>query len=322
MPARLILHPPNRASRFIVLRDGETLTVGRDPACTLVLEDPRVSERHARLTWTGTGWVLEDLKSKNGSSLNGAPPPRDGTELAHGDSLSFGGLWARFERLEARDLLTLETDRLSRLQTSADMQRRLTADLDPLDLLLRFLESVLEVAGGERGFVLVAGVDGRLRPEVALGFTAGELESDRLAGSTGAIERALTEGRSIVVCDAQRDPVLGGRESVVSQKLATLACVPLRHEQRLLGLLYVDSRQRASLTELDVQILEALADHSAALIAGIKFERQLHQTGHGGKAADPGLLEALHWRLLSLARGRLPGLLLARTDRPDPSDPV
>ena len=48
MPAKLTLHPPERASRFLVIRDGESLVVGRDPACGLVLKDPRVSKRHAR----------------------------------------------------------------------------------------------------------------------------------------------------------------------------------------------------------------------------------------------------------------------------------
>jgi len=317
MPAKLVLHPPHRASRFIVLRDGESLTIGRDPECNLVLEDTSISKRHARLRWTGTAWAVEDLGSKNGSSHNGAPAL--GAVLAHGDWMSFGGLPARFELLRAEDLTAIEADRLARLQTSAEMKRRLSADLEPLDLLLRFLESALEVAAGERGFVLVAGSDRRLRPEVALGFTAQDLESDRLAGSTGAMERALTDGQSVVICDAQRDPVLGQRPSVVAQGLGALACVPLRHDGRLLGLLYVDSQRRATLGELDVQILEALADHSASLIAGMQIERQHPDPVRAApRGCDPALMEALRWRLLSVARGRLPGLLLAPTIGGDP----
>ena len=40
MPAKLILYPPQRAPRFLVLGDGETLEIGRDPVCGLVVEDP------------------------------------------------------------------------------------------------------------------------------------------------------------------------------------------------------------------------------------------------------------------------------------------
>lgn len=73
MPAKLILHPPERAARFLVIRDGETLVVGRGAECGLMIEDPRVSKQHARLAWNGTGWRLEDLDSKDGTSVGGIP---------------------------------------------------------------------------------------------------------------------------------------------------------------------------------------------------------------------------------------------------------
>jgi FHA domain-containing protein/GAF domain-containing protein len=309
MPARLLLHPPNRAARFLVIQEGETLTIGRDPACDVVLEEPCVSKRHARLRWTGTGWVLEDLDSKNGSSRNGAPP---GGELTHGDWLSFGGLMARFECLAEGEAASMEADRLARLDTSLEMKRRLRADLEPLDLLLRFLESALEVIDGERGLVLVTGPDGRLRPEVAVGLTAGELEGDRWAGSVGAMERALVEGRSVVLADAQRDPVLGRRDSVVLQGLGALACVPLRQGGQVLGLVYVDSRRRASLSALDIQILEALAEHVAMVIASLQLDRRIRELVRSAPAgADPALMEALRSRLTGLLddppAGRLGG---------------
>ncbi len=55
MPGKLTLYPAQRASRSLVIRDGETLEIGRDPQCGLVLEDTRVSKRHARLRWSPPG---------------------------------------------------------------------------------------------------------------------------------------------------------------------------------------------------------------------------------------------------------------------------
>jgi ABC-type multidrug transport system ATPase subunit/pSer/pThr/pTyr-binding forkhead associated (FHA) protein len=51
----------------------QTLTIGRDRAsCQLVLDDDvRVSSRHARLTPSDDGWILEDLESRNGTSVGG-----------------------------------------------------------------------------------------------------------------------------------------------------------------------------------------------------------------------------------------------------------
>src|SRR5437867_9239510 len=177
MPAKLTLHPPQRASRFILLRDGETLVVGRDPECGLILEDPRVSKRHARLAWTGSGWTLEDLGSRNGTAVNGRPAT--GAPLGNGDAVSFGGLMGRFERLGEGEATGAESERLARLKTSLQMRRRLGADLEPFDLLLRLLQSAMEVARAERGFVLVAGPDGLLRAEVATALSEKAVSDER-----------------------------------------------------------------------------------------------------------------------------------------------
>jgi pSer/pThr/pTyr-binding forkhead associated (FHA) protein len=45
--------------------------IGRDPACELVLDDPTVSNSHARLAYHHGQWWLEDLHSTNGTFLNG-----------------------------------------------------------------------------------------------------------------------------------------------------------------------------------------------------------------------------------------------------------
>jgi pSer/pThr/pTyr-binding forkhead associated (FHA) protein len=49
------------------------ILIGRSPECTLVLADDFASGRHARLSSTEQGWVVEDLESTNGTRLDGAP---------------------------------------------------------------------------------------------------------------------------------------------------------------------------------------------------------------------------------------------------------
>jgi hypothetical protein len=296
MPAKLTLHPPQRATRFLLLRDGESLEIGRDPECGLVLEDSRVSKRHARLRWTGSGWALQDLGSKNGTTVNGAPPAAG--DLGDGDWISLGGLLGRFERLTAARAATLESERLARIQTSAEMRRRLGSDLEPVDLLLRFLESALEVTRTERGFVLVVESEGRLRAEVAAGFSAEDLRDDRFRGSASAVRQVLDTSAPIVVTDTRADPRLGKRPSVVALGIGSLACVPLRHEGRILGVIYVDSRKVGpAFTELDLEILEALAEHTAIVLAGSLLDRKLR---HLLRPAEAGLVAQLQRRIEEL----------------------
>ncbi|MGC5567471.1 FHA domain-containing protein [Streptomyces sp. FR-108] len=46
-------------------------TLGRDPQGDVVLEDARVSWRHATITWGGRSWVIEDHGSTNGTFVQG-----------------------------------------------------------------------------------------------------------------------------------------------------------------------------------------------------------------------------------------------------------
>ena len=63
------------------------VTVGRDPSCTVVLADPAVSRRHARIS----GSSVQDLGSLSGTFLDGVritgpAPLHDGARLRLGDT--------------------------------------------------------------------------------------------------------------------------------------------------------------------------------------------------------------------------------------------
>ncbi len=49
----------------------ETITLGRDPECDVVIPDRQVSRFHARMIVEKGGVILEDLDSKNGTFING-----------------------------------------------------------------------------------------------------------------------------------------------------------------------------------------------------------------------------------------------------------
>ena len=68
--------------------EGQSVMVGRDRTCSIVLSHPAVSRRHARITQSGTAWVLEDLKSANGTYVNNTRVER--VNLKEGDVVRFG----------------------------------------------------------------------------------------------------------------------------------------------------------------------------------------------------------------------------------------
>jgi pSer/pThr/pTyr-binding forkhead associated (FHA) protein len=80
--------------RIIVGSGGATL--GRSRQCDVVVDDPNVSRTHAELRPRGGSWVLTDMGSTNGSSVNGrridAP-----TVVKQGDEIELGTATMKFE---------------------------------------------------------------------------------------------------------------------------------------------------------------------------------------------------------------------------------
>lgn len=60
--------------------------LGRHPECDIVLESGSVSRQHARISKNGPSFVLEDLKSRNGSFVNGRLI-NEPTKLLEGDTI-------------------------------------------------------------------------------------------------------------------------------------------------------------------------------------------------------------------------------------------
>ncbi len=76
--------PPSRAmllqwlgtaagSRKWPLEPKESIVIGRDEDCDIVLDNRLVSRAHAEIFWRDGEYFIRDLDSKNGTSVNGQP---------------------------------------------------------------------------------------------------------------------------------------------------------------------------------------------------------------------------------------------------------
>jgi hypothetical protein len=285
MLARLTVHFPFQPTRsFVIPGDGETV-IGRDPDCDIVLDDDRVSRRHARLVFAQGAWQLSDLDSKNGTLVQGLPMRE--AALDRQGWISFGGLLARFEHSTAERERAEALRREERHKTSASLQRELTPSLGLERLLERVLASVLELSEADRGVVLLQRSDGAMDVAARRNLADSALRASGFSGSVGAIERALSTARPVAVSDALLDPELRGRGSVISGGIRSLVCIPLVAAGRLIGVIYADSSEPgASFGELDVEILEALAAHAALAIALARADRELK--GLAARLPDAG----------------------------------
>ena len=92
-PSQLVVHFPDGRPQVIEL-SGSPVLFGRSPSCTVRLEDPYVSDDHARISRANSGWLIEDLGSTNGVTVNGASVERE--YLSGGEDIELGNVRMRF----------------------------------------------------------------------------------------------------------------------------------------------------------------------------------------------------------------------------------
>jgi pSer/pThr/pTyr-binding forkhead associated (FHA) protein len=87
-PGQLVVHIPDGRPRIIDLAQDAVL-FGRSPSSTVRLEDPYVSDDHARIYRADGSWMVADCKSTNGTFLNRVKVTTP-TQIAAGDQLGIG----------------------------------------------------------------------------------------------------------------------------------------------------------------------------------------------------------------------------------------
>lgn len=140
--------------------------------------------------------------------------------------------------------------------------------------LARVLDIVMEVLNAERGFVL-------LRQESTNNLTvkvAREMGQDLQASSPsmGIAGRAAIDGEPVLMNDSTLDHDFGMRESIIVNRIAGAMCVPLRIENRILGSIYVDTRNKnVTFSEEDLELFCALAAQAALAIDGVQAHEKV-----------------------------------------------
>jgi class 3 adenylate cyclase/pSer/pThr/pTyr-binding forkhead associated (FHA) protein len=88
-PPTLIVHAPDGTRRNVALGEAP-VSVGRDPAAGVVLDDSYVSRKHVRIERVSDGYAVTDEGSRNGTFVNGTR--LEGSHiLATGDEMKIGG---------------------------------------------------------------------------------------------------------------------------------------------------------------------------------------------------------------------------------------
>jgi phosphoserine phosphatase RsbU/P len=261
-------------------------------------EDSGLSRQHLVLEREGDSWTVCDLGSKNGTFLNGVRL-QTRQPLAAGDRVTASQLTLLFQpplihvpqvsivfdrtKTDEVSSQTVSTslDRLISGQTlAAEPSKRQTREQwkTPLAAFLRagrelsqgrplselfevILDLSIEAVGAERGVLLTLEGD-QLVAQASRG--------DNFRISSTVRDRVLNEKTSLLIRSMENEEAFRGMHSIVSQGIQTLMAVPLQTDERVIGLIYVDtSRWLREFTSDDLNLLTAMAN-----VAAIRVERE------------------------------------------------
>src|SRR5258706_6815536 len=293
---------PGGGTRQVPL-DRDHLRLGRSSDNDLSFPgDMSLSRHHLVLERRDDGWYVEDLGAKNRTTMNGR---RIGgkTRLTSGDRISagqvvvvFGGTKSSTGPVEftaggedgplRATVMTNLRGVLSRESTMPGVPRpqcrgerrdfplehpgvaaliRAGQELAGHRLLDELFELILDLSiqavGAERGVLMtLEGEDLVVRSVRGEGFRI----------STAVRDRVLKERASLLVRDTALDDAFKSRDSIVGQQVQSVMAVPLQTNDRVIGLVNVDSRSFARpFTPDDLDLLTVIAN-----VAAIRIENE------------------------------------------------
>jgi hypothetical protein len=275
MQARLTAYLPDSAALARVIAPANPLRIGRARGSDLRIDHPSISREHAELEPRDDAWVLRDLRSKNGTFVDGTRITE--ARLDQACWLRLGDVFCEFTPLSPAEVLAAHSGARARRAAATAHTARIDGVRRLDELLDASLRGVLDLAQCERGFVLLDTPEGyQVRASVALDPSA--LADRAFSGSVGAVRRALAGRRSVVANDIGQEAWLANRASVIAGGLSALVCLPLLDGDATLGAIYADRvRLGPAITSLDLELLEAFVERAALWLSAQRASRMLDE---------------------------------------------
>lgn len=251
---------------------GMRLTFGRSEECDVVIQNRRVSRNHAEITYRSGQYLLVDLRSSNGTYLNGTEVAAE-TVLNYGDEIDIDEYLFRFsdaqpprmEESPTNILYSLSTPSPginpteSRLQAVMAVAASISRSLTQEALFNDVLKAVMTVfRTANRAFVLTADPAEELQIRSRLTRFETDNALARAPVSRFVAKKVFESGEAILSLNAAEDPQLDPSASVRDLQIASLICAPIRGSLgKVLGVIYVDSFEKGK--TFDEHSLEMLA---------------------------------------------------------------
>ena len=276
----------------IVSIDKVPFLIGRRETNDLKLGGSEVSREHAEIVAQEGRYLLRDRASRYGTFVNGEAVTE--CELRSGDKVRLGrGGGADFVFVDADDERLLSP----RSTTGArDDLRQITALLEGFralgsgrvlpEVLALVLDAAIELSGAERAFIMLSTPEKTLEFKLARSKNKQTLTDATFATSQKIPEEVFRTGTARVVADLLDAGFANAHMGTLALGIRNVVCVPLnfvqyvdaaeaRGEDRRIGVLYLDSREKGTLLSSATRsALETLAAEASVAIENARLYRE------------------------------------------------
>jgi len=292
--------PPNLQTPPLVIQPGKPSILGRSSECDVVLPDATetISRRHAEVSCRAGHWMVRDLRSRHGTTVNGVRITEEPVALQSGDLLAFGPLAfavyttsgavprtgatsiaTRNDLGSAERVLNVQQQELRlkpqvKLDLLLDGAGRIAVAMDQRSLADVALDTILKATGYARGAVVKPP-----QPDGAVQVIASR-------GPTGPADiSALDLSRTLLLAAASGRTVRFGNDnlpvenhgqSILSLSIHTALCMPVFIDGGVVALLYLDARAAERRVDPDAPAFCAALTRLMGLAIGNLLRAEIH----------------------------------------------
>ncbi len=178
-----------------------------------------------------------------------------------------------------RQVISDSAMQMRNLEALVDIGNVINSSLDMETVLNEVMDTIIQLTGAERAFLMVRNERGEMDMMVARNWERESLEPAEWEISSTVVRQVLQGGEAVLTTNASADPRFGSQESIIAYNLRSILCVPLKVKGKLTGVVYADNRVREGLfTERERSLLSAFANQAAVAIENAMLFGSVQQT--------------------------------------------
>lgn len=321
----------------------QKVAIGRHPAQDIQLLDRVVSKEHAVIEKQGDIYFVMDTGSRNGTFVNGTQLVQS-HQLTDGDEITVGSTSFIYtesdpsqsvvervtfhEELDSAIRTRFRTGKLlggfvpesqiddveilrvdyEKLRIANELSYALSLEFDRDRLLHKILDRAFSIFKCDRGVILLRNeATGDYVPTAAR-LRENESSAENIRISETILLEVIDGRQAILSSDAMLDSRFAGSHSIIMEGIRSTMCVPLLYEDRLLGIIHLDSLiQSNAFSEKDLHLLSGFARQAAIALEHANLVNQIRHEAlvreQLGRLLPPHLVEEVVEGRMDISKG-------------------